>query len=99
MTIRSRQVDQIGNQIARKNPAEINARDRIKQTATIVAAAGEATCQTHQIFLSIVGSTSSPSRMKSASVVHKHREEKNDRERNSDQPKQSTFSERHRILH
>jgi hypothetical protein len=32
MTIRSRQVDQIGNQIARKNPAEINARDRIKNS-------------------------------------------------------------------
>jgi hypothetical protein len=34
-----------------------------------------------------------------SSVVHEHGEEKNDRQRDSDQPKQSTLSERHDGLH
>jgi hypothetical protein len=34
-----------------------------------------------------------------ASMMHKQREKNNDRQRNADQPKQSTFSERHDSLH
>jgi hypothetical protein len=33
------------------------------------------------------------------SVVHEQSEQQNDRQRDADQPKQSTFSKRHRSLH
>jgi hypothetical protein len=34
-----------------------------------------------------------------SSVMHEHREEKNDRQRNADEPEQRAFSERHGSLH